>query len=189
MALNTSGPISLAGTVPGQSIELQLGGSGTATISLLDTAVRTLAGVPTGPISMPTDFYGKGATFTYTATIASDTANYDMYAAAVSAGWNQIDALNMTVTVNSGVNIYSNSTGSYAFSTNAGFPTGTALTSINYGNIVGRGGDGGTGGGPRTAGYGGGSAGPGLYAGYAISIYNYGAISGGGGGGGGGGSG
>jgi hypothetical protein len=61
MALNPSGAISLAGPVAGQSIALELGLSPTATISLNDTAVRTLAGVPSGAIIMPTNFYGKSS--------------------------------------------------------------------------------------------------------------------------------
>jgi hypothetical protein len=189
LTLNSTGKISLGGLVAGESVNLELGNGPGTSISMNNTVVRTLAGISSGPITLPTDFYGKSLAFVYNPTIASDTANYDMYADAVAAGWNQTAPLNMTVTVNSGVNIYSNSVGSYSFSTNTGFPTGTTLTLINYGNIVGRGGDGGTGGGVRTAGYGGGSAGPGLYAGYTITVYNYGAISGGGGGGGGGGAG
>ena len=59
MTLNASGPISLAGTTAGQSIEIELGGSGTAQISLNCTTVRTLAGVPSGAIIIPTNFYGK----------------------------------------------------------------------------------------------------------------------------------
>lgn len=59
MALNTTGAISLAGPVAGQSIALELGLSPTAVISLNDTAVRTLAGVPSGAIIMPTNFWGK----------------------------------------------------------------------------------------------------------------------------------
>jgi hypothetical protein len=59
MALNPSGAISLAGPSAGQSIAVELGQSATATISLNDTNVRTLAQVPSGVIVMPTDFYGK----------------------------------------------------------------------------------------------------------------------------------
>ncbi len=59
MALNPSGAISLAGPVAGQSIALELGLSPTAVISLNDTAVRTLAGVPSGTIIMPNNFWGK----------------------------------------------------------------------------------------------------------------------------------
>jgi hypothetical protein len=59
MALNPSGAISLAGPSAGQSIAVELGVSATATISLNDTNVRTLAGVASGVIVMPTDFWGK----------------------------------------------------------------------------------------------------------------------------------
>lgn len=61
MALNPSGAISLGGPVAGQSIALELGLSPTAVISLNDTAVRALAGVPTGAIIMPTNFWGKSS--------------------------------------------------------------------------------------------------------------------------------
>jgi hypothetical protein len=61
MTLNSSGPISLGGSTAGQSINLELSKSATATVSLNDTDVRTLAGVASGAIVMPTDFYGKSA--------------------------------------------------------------------------------------------------------------------------------
>ena len=61
MALNASGPIALAGSTVGVSIAAELA-LGTATqISINDTAVRTLAGVPSGAIIMPTNFYGKSS--------------------------------------------------------------------------------------------------------------------------------
>jgi len=59
MTMNSSGPISLAGSTAGVSIEYELGGGGTTQISLNDTNVRTLAGVASGAIVMPTNFYGK----------------------------------------------------------------------------------------------------------------------------------
>lgn len=61
MTLNSSGPISLGGSTSGQSINLELGQSATAQISLNDTNVRTLAGVPSGAIVVPTNFYGKSS--------------------------------------------------------------------------------------------------------------------------------
>ena len=68
MTMNSSGPISLAGTTTGQSIEIELGGSGTSQISLNCTNVRSLAGVSSGAIIMPTNFYGKsGASYWATA--------------------------------------------------------------------------------------------------------------------------
>lgn len=59
MALNGSGPISLAGSVVGESIAVELGESATGTISLNDAIVRNLAEVASGAITMPTNFYGK----------------------------------------------------------------------------------------------------------------------------------
>jgi hypothetical protein len=58
MALNGSGPISLAGSTAGQSIALELGRSSTATTSLDESAVRTLLGVSSGTIGMNSG-YGK----------------------------------------------------------------------------------------------------------------------------------
>jgi alpha-tubulin suppressor-like RCC1 family protein len=63
MALNGSGPISLAGTTEGESIAVELGESATGTIALNDTIVRDLAEVSSGAITMPTDFYGKASAF------------------------------------------------------------------------------------------------------------------------------
>ena len=61
MTLNASGPISLAGSTAGQSIAVELGQSATGQISLNDTNVRSLAGVASGAIVMPTNFYGKSS--------------------------------------------------------------------------------------------------------------------------------
>lgn len=59
MPMNSSGPISLGGATVGESINLEIGQPATSTVSLNDTIVRTLAGVSTGQIVVPTDFYGK----------------------------------------------------------------------------------------------------------------------------------
>lgn len=58
MPLNGSGQISIGGSTAGQSINLELGRSATATSNLNETALRTLAGVPSGAISL-SNFYGK----------------------------------------------------------------------------------------------------------------------------------
>ena len=60
MTLAASGTISLAGTTTNRSIEVELGGDGSTQISMDDAAVRELADVATGPISM-NDFHGKSA--------------------------------------------------------------------------------------------------------------------------------
>jgi hypothetical protein len=59
MTLNASGPISLGGSTAGQSVNLELGQSATATISMNDANVRALAGVSSGAISLPGNFWGK----------------------------------------------------------------------------------------------------------------------------------
>lgn len=58
MALNSSGQISLGGSTLGESVALELGLSATNTISLNDNAVRNLASISTGAISM-NDLRGK----------------------------------------------------------------------------------------------------------------------------------
>jgi len=62
MALNSSGQISIGGSTAGQSINLELGRSATATSNLNETDLRTLAGVSSGTISI-SDFYGKSSEF------------------------------------------------------------------------------------------------------------------------------
>jgi hypothetical protein len=59
MTMNSSGPISLGGATTGQSINLEVGAPATSTVSLNDVIVRQLAGVVSGQIVVPTDFYGK----------------------------------------------------------------------------------------------------------------------------------
>jgi hypothetical protein len=61
MTLNSSGPISLGGTATNASINLELSQAFNAQISMNDANVRTLAGVASGAIIMPTNFYGKSA--------------------------------------------------------------------------------------------------------------------------------
>jgi hypothetical protein len=131
--------------------------------------------------------------FVYNPTISADTNNYDMRAAAVSAGWDQVLPLLMTVTVNAGVVIGSTSTGSYSFDTGITFPSGSLLALVNNGKVLGKGGLGGNGAGSSyltaennaTAGA---AGGPALRAQHALSITNNDTVGGGGGGGGGGGS-
>lgn len=110
-------------------------------------------------------------------TIASNTQNYNLRSAAVAAGWNQSDPLITVVTINSGIEVTSGSTGSYAFDTGSAMPAGSDVTLINNGTIAGKGGNGGVDGA-------GGSGGPGLRVQTAIKITNNNVIAGGGGGGG-----
>jgi hypothetical protein len=74
MALNASGPISLGGSTTGVAIAAELALSPTAQISLNDSGVRTLAGVASGAIRMPIDFWGKSSgTPSWTSDISVNT--------------------------------------------------------------------------------------------------------------------
>jgi hypothetical protein len=66
MALNASGPISLGGANAGESVNLELNKAATATISMNDADLRTLANVASGVITLPTDFYGKSSAPAFT---------------------------------------------------------------------------------------------------------------------------
>jgi len=137
-------------------------------------------GVPTsGAISL-SSFYGASTAFNI--TISANTFNYNLRAAAVALGWDQVRPLVCTVTINSGIYVGSTSTGAYAFSVNGSYPVGSQLQIINNGNIIGCGGVGGTGGAGA-----GGSGGPAILTTNAVTITNNGLVGGGGGGGGGGG--
>lgn len=187
MPLNTSGPISLAGSTTGQSIQIELGGNGTTQMSLNDAAVRTLAGVPSGAITMPTDFYGKSNRVAINLTISANQLNYVLNTAKVSGLGYVAGNSDITVTINSGIYVYSNSTGTAGMRVDTSWSAGDTITIINNGIIHGMGGNGGSGGYGSTGGSGsaGGNA---LTVQRAVSINNgSGVIAGGGGGGGGGG--
>jgi hypothetical protein len=173
MTLPASGAISF------NNINVELGVSGTTQASLGQTSYRNLAGVASGAISM-SNFYGKANEFAF--AIASNQTNANLRTLAVNAGWNQ--SSKVVATINSGIYISSNSTGTPALTINGSFPGGVQLT--NNGLIIGMGGAGGN----TFAGYGpayNGSAGGGaLSVSVATTITNNGTIGGGGGGGGGG---
>lgn len=78
MALNSSGAISLAGSTTGESIAIELGQSATGTIALNDTVVRDLAGVASGAITMPGDFWGKSSIIVGPIYYAGDNTNGEL---------------------------------------------------------------------------------------------------------------
>lgn len=90
MALNLTGPISLGGATAGQSIAVELGLSPTGEISLNQTNVRTLAGVPSGAIVMPTNFYGKSDSIPFGQATYSTAGTYTFV---VPAGATNISAV------------------------------------------------------------------------------------------------
>ena len=177
MAMNSSGPISLGGATAGQSINLENGASATAQVSLNDTAVRNLAGVASGAITMPTNFWGKSNIVNLSYTFSANTADAALNLSTLP-GYSAGKTI-FTVTVNSGVYLYATSTGSYGLNISGG-TTGDTLTIVNNGYIHGKGGTGN-----------GGSGGPAINLGFGMTsctINNTNAsayIAGGGGGGGG----
>lgn len=181
MALNLSGPISLGGATAGQSINLELGQPATTTTSLNAANVRTLAGVPSGAIIMPTNFYGKSNRAVINLTISSNTYNYDVY---TNRGPTYIPGTSdITVTVNPGILVGGNTPASYAMLVPSAFAAGDTVTIINNGSILGAGGGGGPGG--SVAGVAGNVGGNAVYVNRPTTITNNGSIFSGGGGGGG----
>ena len=78
MTLAASGEISLGGSAANRSINLALGNAATAQVSLNDTYVRALAGVSSGAIIMPTNFYGA---FAYNGTMTQGIDTSGLYTA------------------------------------------------------------------------------------------------------------
>lgn len=176
-------PLPVSGAISFNAINVELGVSGTTQASLNQASYRTLAGVPSGAISM-SNFYGKANQFSF--TISSNQTNANLRTLAVNAGWN--GTVKVVATIASGVYISSNNTGTPALTVNGSFPGGVEL--INQGFIIGMGGNG-NGRNIFAMGYIGLPGDPGggaLSVSSAISINNTGTIGGGGGGGGNGGS-
>lgn len=179
MTLPASGPISF------NQINVELGLSGTATGSLNDAAYRTLAGVPSGAISM-SNFYGKSNRVAISYTFTGSTANASLNVAAI--GGYIAGKSDVTVTVNPGVYLWGYSTsfppGLTPGLTLSGGTSGDTVTLVNNGYIMGQGGDAGYTNSPN-----GFPGGPALSLGYPTTINNTNGSAYIGGGGGGGGSG
>jgi hypothetical protein len=177
MTLPASGAISF------NAINVELGVAGTTSANINQASYRTLAGVPSGTISLAS-FYGKSDTFSF--TISTDTTNANLRSLALAAGWG--GSAQVIATINSGVFVYSTSTGTPALTINGSFPNGVTLT--NDGTIQGQGGAAGAGGGSGGDfnGSNGAAGGLALSVSVAVTLTNNTRIAGGGGGGGGGGA-
>lgn len=174
MALQSSGTISLS------QVNVELGLSATAVISLNDAAVRALFQVGSGGIAL-SNGYGKSRSFNANIVISGNVDRYNLYNAVVALGWNQSVIVNISVVINSGVYVYSSTTATPAFVTGS-FPAGSSISIVNNGTIVGMGGAGGNA--HNGAGQSGGGA---FLAQTSIILTNNNTIAGGGGGGGAGG--
>jgi hypothetical protein len=182
MALPSSGRIKLS------DVNTELGLSSTTRITLGQATVRTLTGIASGRIRLAVDGYGKANRVALSYTFSSNTTQTTINPAAVSgyiAG-----KTDLTITVNSGVYVYSTDTATAGL-TISGFSAGDTIALVNNGYIMGMGGYGGdyplnlasVTSGP------GGSGGPALSINYNIALTNNSYIAGGGGGGGSGNSG
>lgn len=132
-------------------------------------------------------FRGTSKNFVFNDIISANlinSAGYNLVTRAVAAGWNSSAPLIASITVNAGV-VITSSTG-YAFTCQA-LPTGSSVSVLNNGSILGYGGAGGVGGTNGAAGGQGGAGLAGLNIQTPITLTNNGLIAGGGSGGGGGG--
>lgn len=130
MPLPTTGPLSLS------QVNTELGRPTTATISLGEAAVRALAGVPSGPIGKAS-LRGKSAQYSH--TISAHQLHLNLRSYLLGQGWDGVSVA--SVTIASGVYIWSDNTSVPALDMGGAFPGG--LTLINNGFIMGKGGDGG----------------------------------------------
>jgi hypothetical protein len=133
MTLPVSGAISF------NAINVELGVAGTTTANINQASYRTLAGVPSGQISL-SNFYGKSNRVALSVTYSSSTANASLNLSGIGgyiAGGSDI-----TVTINGGVYLYATSTGNPGLNITGG-TTGDTLTIVNNGFIMGQGGTGG----------------------------------------------
>lgn len=168
-------------------VNTEVNAAATTQISLNDTAVRALAGktVNGSQISMY-DLGGKSGTVTLAYTFSSNTTQTTINVSTIT-GY-RAGKTTLNITINSGVIVYSNSTGTPGL-TITGATAGDVVNLINNGYILGCGGAGGNGGqysAVQTNALTGGAGGPALSIGCTLTITNYGTIGGGGGGGGGG---
>lgn len=155
-------------------VNTELGLSSTATITMNDSAVRTLFGVASGAISM-SDGWGKSnrssATYTFSANTQNASLNITTLAGYVAG------KTDVTVNVNTGVYLWASTTGNYGLNLTGG-SAGDVITLVNAGYIMGCGGKGADSGAASTAG------GPALNTPVTLKVNNTGYIGGGGGGGG-----
>lgn len=172
-----SGQISL------NDVNVELGFAGTTLITMNQSDVRTLAGVGGSgtPISMQ-NLQGKSNRVAISYTYSSNTTNASLNLSGL--GGYSAGKTDFTITVDSGVYVYSTSTGTYALNL-SGATTGDTVTIVNNGYIMGMGGAGGFN--TDSSGGAGGSGGPAINLGIGVNptITNTSGYIGGGGGAGG----
>ena len=182
-------------------IQTEFGGSNPITFSeyyrggSYVTSHAGTATIPTSGTIKVSDFFGTYASNrnNNALTLTSDVADFNLYNHLVglygSSYFNM--PADITITIDSGVHVYSTNTSNAGFDTGAGWPATSTVTIINNGYIIGKGGAGGAGASLISVfdynGQSGSAGGPALNLTLDVSITNAnGYIYGGGGGGGGG---
>lgn len=145
MTLAASGQMSIGGTTANRSINVEFGRSATATTSMSQLyrggaiVPSSNTGVPTsGTISL-SNFYGASNRISLSYAFSATTANASLNVTTLSGYI--VGGSTITITVNSGVYLYSTST-SNAGLTLTGGSSGDDITVINNGYIMGQGGTG-----------------------------------------------
>ena len=123
-----------AGTASLLDIQNEFGGSNPISLSEYYGVTSSPSGIPASGTISVNSFRGKSAVFAF--TIASNTTNATLSTLATAAGWNGNYVIQ--VTINSGVWVYSTSTGTPALTVNV-----ANAQIINAGKIIGMGGKGG----------------------------------------------
>ena len=171
MALPTTGPIAL------NQVNTELGRASTATVSMGEAEVRSLAGLANGAIGLGS-LRGKSAQFTH--TITSHQLELDLHIYLQGQGWDGTSKVEVTVAP--GIYIWSDNTSIPALDMGGAFPGGLSL--INNGFIMGKGGKGGDMNGASVTYSSGAAGGPAIALTGPITINNTNGYIGGGGGGG-----
>jgi hypothetical protein len=133
MTLPVSGPLSL------NAVNVELGFAGTTLLSLNQANVRTLAGVPSGTISMSNLYSGSSRvslTVTFPSSFNNASTNLNLVSGYVPG------KTDFTININSGVYLWGDSSGSVGYYITGG-TSGDTLIVNNSGYIIGKGGNGG----------------------------------------------
>jgi len=121
--------------------------------------------------------------FQFIKTFTSNVQEYNLRTDLLANGWDGVMPVSATLTVNSGIYIWSNSTSTAAFNTGT-IVSNSIISIINNGYIIGKGGNGGSVPTSNRTGSAGLNGGPAMNINYPVSITNNSYIAGGGGGGG-----
>ena len=133
MTLPATKPISIS------QVRIELGRAGTVNTSLAETATRTLFGVPSGAISLSNGL-GKSNRVALSYVISTNTANVSLNITTLSGYIS--GKSDVTITINTGIWVYSTSTANAALTLTGG-NTGDTVKVVNLGYIGGMGGKGG----------------------------------------------